>query len=77
MGGHVPGEMGGLWVHPIKLIDGFWVRVTDVATNQERAVVGEPTSSSTIPTAIGSGTAPFSTTSTSSASSSAPTGSLV
>src|SRR4026208_1797654 len=23
MGGHVPGEMGGLWVHPFKLIDGF------------------------------------------------------
>ena len=36
MGSHVPGEMGGLWVHPIKLIDGFWVRVTDMATNQER-----------------------------------------
>ena len=26
MGGHVPGEMGGLWLHPIKLIDGFWAR---------------------------------------------------
>src|SRR5688572_26651223 len=36
MGSHVPGEMGALWVHPIKLIDGFWVRVTDMATNQER-----------------------------------------
>ena len=23
MGGHVPGEMGGLWLHPIKLMDGF------------------------------------------------------
>jgi glycogen debranching enzyme len=35
MGGHVPGEMGGLWLHPIKLADGFWAKVTDVATKQE------------------------------------------
>jgi hypothetical protein len=35
MGQHVPGEMGGLWLHPIKLIDGFWAKVTDIATNQE------------------------------------------
>jgi glycogen debranching enzyme len=34
MGEHVPGEMGGLWLHPIKLIDGFWATVTDLATNQ-------------------------------------------
>jgi glycogen debranching enzyme len=34
MGEHQPGEMGGLWLHPIKLIDGFWAQVTDVATNQ-------------------------------------------
>jgi hypothetical protein len=34
MGSHVPGEMGGLWLHPIKLIDGFWVTATDRATNQ-------------------------------------------
>ena len=27
MGGHVPGEMGGLWLHPIKLVDGFWAAV--------------------------------------------------
>lgn len=26
-GWHVPGEMGGLWTHPIKLLDGFWLRV--------------------------------------------------
>jgi len=38
MGQHVPGEMGGLWLHPIKLIDGFWARVTDVATNQDIAL---------------------------------------
>jgi glycogen debranching enzyme len=38
MGDHVPGEMGGLWVHPIKLIDGFWATVTDSATGQEAAL---------------------------------------
>jgi hypothetical protein len=38
MGDHVPGEMGGLWVHPIKLIDGFWVRVTDLATGRDIAL---------------------------------------
>jgi glycogen debranching enzyme len=34
MGDHVPGEMGGLWVHPIKLIDGMEATVTDSATNR-------------------------------------------
>jgi len=34
MGEHVPGEMGGMWLHPIKLIDGFWAEVTDKATNR-------------------------------------------
>jgi glycogen debranching enzyme len=38
MGEHVPGEMGGLWLHPIKLIDGFWARVTDMASNQATAL---------------------------------------
>jgi glycogen debranching enzyme len=38
MGGHVPGEMGGLWVHPIKLIDGFWADIKDSATDQEIAL---------------------------------------
>ena len=38
MGHHVPGEMGGLWLHPLKLIDGFWATVTDQATHQERAL---------------------------------------
>jgi glycogen debranching enzyme len=35
LGDHVPGEMGGLWLHPIKLIDGFWATVTDTATGQD------------------------------------------
>jgi glycogen debranching enzyme len=38
MGSHVPGEMGGLWLHPIKLIDGFWAAVEDLATNQDSAL---------------------------------------
>jgi glycogen debranching enzyme len=35
LGDHVPGEMSGLWLHPIKLIDGFWATVTDTATGQD------------------------------------------
>lgn len=38
MGEHLPGEMGGLWLHPIKLIDGFWAEVTEVATNKQIAL---------------------------------------
>ncbi|HEV2084311.1 MAG TPA: hypothetical protein VGR09_04465, partial [Gemmatimonadales bacterium] len=38
LGDHVPGEMGGLWVHPIKLIDGFWATVRDSATGQVAAL---------------------------------------
>lgn len=29
LGRHVEGEMGGLWLHPIKLVDGFWVKISD------------------------------------------------
>ena len=36
MGRHVKGEMGGLWLHPIKLIDGFWARITDIETGDEK-----------------------------------------
>lgn len=42
MGQHVPGEMGGLWLHPIKLIDGFWATVMDLATDQEIALSESP-----------------------------------
>jgi glycogen debranching enzyme len=34
MGSHVPGEMAGLWLHPIKLVDGFRATVTDSATRR-------------------------------------------
>jgi glycogen debranching enzyme len=30
-GGHVPGEMTGVWNHPIKLLDGFWFGVGEGA----------------------------------------------
>lgn len=33
MGGHVRGEMGGIWTHPIKIADGFWLRVASVGSN--------------------------------------------
>ncbi|HEV7367127.1 MAG TPA: hypothetical protein VGN76_14880 [Gemmatimonadales bacterium] len=42
IGDHVPGEMGGLWVHPVKLIDGFWARLTDSLTGQH-AVLSKST----------------------------------
>ena len=35
MGHHVPGEMGGLWLPPIKLIDGFQARIAELGTNKE------------------------------------------
>ncbi|MCC8172218.1 MAG: amylo-alpha-1,6-glucosidase [Parabacteroides sp.] len=35
MGGHVPGEMGGVWTPPVKLADGFWLKLADVKNNRE------------------------------------------
>ena len=35
IGEHLAGEMGGLWIHPIKLIDGFEATVIDSANGQE------------------------------------------
>lgn len=29
LGSHVTGEMGGIWNHLIKLLDGFWVQISD------------------------------------------------
>lgn len=40
MGGHVPGEMGGLWLHPIKLMDGFWIKLKDINTEKESWLSG-------------------------------------
>ncbi|AGB41746.1 hypothetical protein Halha_1833 [Halobacteroides halobius DSM 5150] len=50
LGDHVPDEMGGLWIHPIKILDGFWLQVRDKkATEQEwlkdaKRFVTKPTS---------------------------------
>ncbi|MEP7066609.1 MAG: amylo-alpha-1,6-glucosidase, partial [Gemmatimonadota bacterium] len=38
MGDHLQGEMAGLWVHPIKLIDGFRAGVTDLETTQHMSL---------------------------------------
>jgi glycogen debranching enzyme len=35
MGQHVSGEMGGLWLPPIKLIDAFQARIAEAGTGQE------------------------------------------
>jgi glycogen debranching enzyme len=35
MGQHVPGEMAGLWMPPIKLIDAFEARIGEVGTDDE------------------------------------------
>ncbi|MEN9918705.1 MAG: hypothetical protein RL662_1141 [Bacteroidota bacterium] len=34
IGFHVPGEMGGIWQQPLKLLDGFRVSLTDSTSNQ-------------------------------------------
>ena len=35
MGHHVPGEMGGLWLPPIKLIDSFQARLAEVGADKD------------------------------------------
>lgn len=35
LGSHVPGEMGGLWMQPIKLIDGFWANLSETRTQSK------------------------------------------
>ena len=35
MGQHVPGEMGGLWLPPIKLIDAFRASIEEAGTDEE------------------------------------------
>lgn len=35
MGHHIPGEMGGLWLPPIKLIDGFQGRIAEVGSGKD------------------------------------------
>src|SRR5215471_1548217 len=35
LGQHVPGEMGGLWLPPIKLLDGFQARIAEMGTGKD------------------------------------------
>jgi hypothetical protein len=35
LGSHVKGEMGGLWLPPVKLMDGFWVKLFDADRRSE------------------------------------------
>jgi len=35
LGSHVEGEMGGLWMPPVKLMDGFWVKFFDADAKSE------------------------------------------
>ncbi|MDR1371042.1 MAG: amylo-alpha-1,6-glucosidase, partial [Dysgonamonadaceae bacterium] len=35
LGSHVRGEMGGIWTLPVKLADGFWLKLSDVASREE------------------------------------------
>jgi glycogen debranching enzyme len=35
MGSHVSGEMGGIWTLPIKLADGFWLKLNDKTGKEE------------------------------------------
>jgi len=37
-GEHLPGEMGGAWLHPIKLIDGFAATISEPASRRESAL---------------------------------------
>jgi glycogen debranching enzyme len=48
MGHHVPGEMAGLWLPPIKLIDGFQARITELSTQKE-ILLGESAEMITYP----------------------------
>ena len=32
LGSHLRGEMGGIWTHPVKLADGFWVKISEEST---------------------------------------------
>jgi hypothetical protein len=38
LGEHLPGEMGGAWLHPIKLIDGFRATVAEPAADLDTAL---------------------------------------
>lgn len=35
IGSHIKGEMGGLWMQPVKLLDGFWLKLSDASKKSE------------------------------------------
>lgn len=35
LGGHVPGEMGGIWTGSFKLADGYWMKVADINSDED------------------------------------------
>jgi len=39
VGFHTPGQMGGIWMHPIKLLDGFGLQISDSETKKNLTVV--------------------------------------
>lgn len=41
LGDHVPGEMGGLWAHPHKLLDGFWCAIVPIPSGDGAGSAGE------------------------------------
>src|SRR5690348_1384958 len=42
MGWHTPGEMGGIWAHPIKLLDGFWLQIDGEWLGSAGSFISEP-----------------------------------
>jgi len=38
LGWHVEGEMGGIWNHPVKLMDGFSISITDSDTGKQQCL---------------------------------------
>ncbi len=38
MGDHLKDEMGGIWMHPIKLLDGFWLKIEEM--KEKDGIVG-------------------------------------
>ena len=35
LGHHIPGEMGGLWAPPVKLVDGWWFGLKEAGSESE------------------------------------------
>lgn len=35
IGNHVPGEMGGVWTGSFKMADGYWMKIADVASDED------------------------------------------